>query len=122
MTFGYLMFELANCSFQSEQKSLESHLETQVPLQVENDPISQLVDSILTLKRLESLIVYTTELEFVEEFYPSSDDEDAYTLSCPEQVCEVKYELELHLEEPQVKELEAAKPRSVLPSGISFIF
>ncbi|CAK9327887.1 unnamed protein product [Citrullus colocynthis] len=60
-----------------------------------------------TLEKPESPIVYTIELEFVEEFYPFSDDEDAYPLPCLEQVCEVKYEPELHLKEPQLKESES---------------
>lgn len=38
--------------------------------------------------------------EFLKEFYLMNDDDVDDSLPCPEQKCEVKVELELHLEEP----------------------
>lgn len=66
--------------------------------------------------------VHTTKVEFLEEFYVFSNDADAYPLSCPEQILEIKCESKLHLEEPQLIKLEATKRHPILPSRISFIY
>lgn len=47
---------------------------------------------------LELPIICTIEVEFLGK-YPFNGDDDVYPLPCLEQVCEVRYEAEPHLEE-----------------------
>ena len=67
----------------------------------------------------EQLIVCTTEVEFLVEYYTSNDDEDV--MPCL-QVFQAKEDPKPKPDEIQVIELEVERPYPVLTPCISYIF